>query len=261
MRWIAGVLCCSLLAAGCSNGAGPTETETTTIASTQTSVVETPVETVTATPGESTETPSGTPTPEVSGTPKPSANKMEPLPGVDAPKLKKVVKVKFKTTQGDMLMEIYPEAAPNAAKRFEELVRAGFYDKTPLFRVVPDFVVQFGINSKPKMKEYKDKNFKDDPTYFKLTPGTLAFAKAGPNTNSTQVFIDLGDNSQLTSDQNGHFSAFGKVVKGMDVAKKFKQVGDPSMGLDQGAMWEDTQGYLDSLPEKPDMILDAEVVK
>jgi peptidyl-prolyl cis-trans isomerase A (cyclophilin A) len=203
-------------------------------------------ETDTATPG--TATPGAT-----------SQTKLEPLPGADAPALKKVVKARFKTTAGDIHMEIYPEAAPNAAKRFEELIKAGFYDNTPISRVVPGFVVQFGVNSRPKMKEWKEKNFDDDPSHFKLSEGTLAFAKAGPNTNSTQVFINYGDNSNLVA--NGNFTAFGKVTKGMEVATGFKQVGDPSGGLDQGALWEDTEGYLKTLPEQPDMIVKAEIIK
>ena len=79
-----------------------------------------------------------------------------------------------------------------------------------------------------------------------------------PNSSSTQVFINYGDNSGLVA-QN--FVAFGKITKGYELTEKFKQVGDPSMGLDQGKLWEDTQGYLKSLPEKPNMILKAEVLK
>ena len=176
-----------------------------------------------------------------------------------APKLTKVVKVKFTTTRGELLIELYPEAAPNAAARFEELVKAGFYNDTPIFRIVPNFVAQFGINSDAKQKPWMDKKFNDDPSLFRLEPGTLAFAKAGPNTNSTQVFINYTDTSQALVPQS--FSAFGKITKGFEATKGFKQVGDPSMGLDQGKLTADTKGYLGSLPEKPDMIVKAEIVK
>lgn len=181
--------------------------------------------------------------------------KLEPLPGVKAPKLTKVVKVKMTTTKGDLMIEVYPEAAPNAAKRFVELVKIGYYDNTPIFRIEPQFVAQFGINSKPKMIEWKDKRFKDDKSYFHLGPGTLAFAKAGPDTNSTQVFINYNDNSQLV--QNGNFTAFGKIVKGFEQTAKFHQV---RAAQDQEALWRDTEGYLKTLPEKPDMIVKAVVV-
>lgn len=181
--------------------------------------------------------------------------KLEPLPGVKAPKLKKVVKAKFQTTQGDLLIEIYPEAGPNAAKRFIELIKAGFYNNTPIFRVEPSFVAQFGINSKPKMKEWQNKNFKDDPSYFHLSPGTIAFAKAGPDTNSTQVFINYNDNSGLV--QNGGFTAFAKVVKGFEGTAKFRQV--PAAG-NQEALWKDTDAFIKSLPEKPDTIIKAVIL-
>ena len=213
------------------------------------------------TPGqvESAPPPSGEPPPPPpmpQGAPIYTKGKLEPLPGVKAPKLTKVVKAKFTTTQGDLLMEIYPEAAPKAAKQFVELIKLGFYDNTPIFRVEPGFVCQFGINSKPGKVEWKDKNFKDDPSFFHLGTATLAFAKAGPDTNSTQVFINYNDNSGLVS--QGGFTAFGKVVKGYENSTKFKQV--PEAG-DQGALWSDTEGFIKGLPNKPDQIIKAEIIK
>ncbi len=181
------------------------------------------------------------------------------LPGQPQRALTKVVKAKMVTDLGELLIDIYPEAAPNAAKRFQELIQAGYYDNTPIFRIVPGFVAQFGINSKPNHKVWKEKNFNDDPSLFRLEPGTLAFAKAGPNINSTQVFINYSDNSQALSSQN--FTTFAKVTKGYELTKKFKQVGDPSMGLSQQDLWADTDGLLKSLPEKPSMILKAEILK
>jgi cyclophilin family peptidyl-prolyl cis-trans isomerase len=183
-------------------------------------------------------------------------SKLEPLPGVKAPKLTKLVKAKFKTTQGDLLIEIYPEAAPGAAERFVELIKAGFYDNTPVFRVEPGFVCQFGINSKPGQVQWKNKMFADDPSYFHLAEGTLAFAKAGPDTNSTQVFINYQDNSRLVNE--GNFTAFAKVVKGYENSTKFKQV--PEAG-NQDALWKDTNGFVKSLANKPDTIIKAEIVK
>ena len=157
-------------------------------------------------------------------------------------------------------MEIYPEAAPNAAQRFIELVESGFYDDTPVSRVVPGFVAQFGVNWRDPHKAYKEKNFDDDPTYFQLEKGTLAFAKAGPNTNSTQVFINYRTNNQL-ADPSMNFTVFGKVVEGMDIVDSFAQVGDPQGGLDQGRLWADGAAYIESLDEKPTMIEKATVVQ
>ena len=188
--------------------------------------------------------------------------KLVPLAGVEGtvPALTDVTTVRFATTAGAVVIEVYPQAAPNAAKRFVELVTSGFYDDTPVSRVVPGFVAQFGINWRDPHKAWDDRPFNDDPSLFALERGTLAFAKAGPNTNATQVFINYGENSRLAAPQF-NFSAFGKVVSGMDVVDKFVQVGDPSGGLDQGRLWADGGAYLASLPVKPTMIEKATVTE
>jgi homoserine O-acetyltransferase len=187
---------------------------------------------------------------------------LTPLPGKEGsvPALTQVTTVRLDTDAGDVVIEVYPQAAPNAAKRFVELVQSGFYDDTPVSRVVPGFVAQFGINWRDPHKAWDDRPFNDDPSLFALEPGTLAFAKAGPNTNATQVFINYRENNRLT-EPSLNFSAFGKVVEGMDVVSRFVQVGDPSGGLDQGRLWADGGNYLESLPVKPTMIEKATVVE
>lgn len=220
----------------------------------------TPAPVATAAPAES-------PSPGVSATAAPSdapeiAHTLTPLRGKEkmAPKITKKQTVTFRTTAGEVVMEIYPEAAPNAAARFVELSKAGFYDETPVSRVVKGFVAQFGVNWRDPHKAFKEKTFNDDPSYFAIDRGTLAFAKAGPNTNSTQVFISYGDNSRLASPQM-NFTTFGKVVKGMDVVDKFVVVGDPSGGLNQQRLWADGAGYIESLDVKPTMIEKATVAE
>jgi cyclophilin family peptidyl-prolyl cis-trans isomerase len=171
--------------------------------------------------------------------------------------------IKMVTTEGEVVIEIYPEAAPNACQRFKELVEAGFYDDTPVSRVVKKptpFVAQFGINWRKPHNEWEKKEFKDDPSYFALERGTVAFAKAGKDHNSTQVFINYRDNSHL-ADPSMNFTAFGKVVKGMDVVDSFASVGDEAGGLDQVRLWMDGGNYLESLTEKPTMIEKMTVVK
>jgi len=189
------------------------------------------------------------------------ATNLKPLPAHerDAPKLTRKTAVRMQTTAGDVMIEVYPDAAPNAAKRFVELVSSGFYDATPISRVVPNFVAQFGVNWRAPHNAWKEKTFDDDPTYFALERGTLAFAKAGLNTNSTQVFINYKQNNQL-AEPDYNFTVFGDVVGGMDVVDKFMRVGDPRYGLDQDRLWRDGGAYLDSLPEKPTMIQHAMVV-
>jgi cyclophilin family peptidyl-prolyl cis-trans isomerase len=187
---------------------------------------------------------------------------LAPLPGKEGsvPALTEVTTVRLDTDAGEVVIEVYPQAAPNAAKRFVELVSSGFYDETPVSRVVPGFVAQFGINWRDPHKAWDDRPFNDDPSLFALEPGTLAFAKAGPNTNKTQVFINYRENNRLAEPQL-NFSTFGKVVSGMDVVDRFVQVGDPSGGLDQGRLWADGGNYLESLPVKPTMIEKATVVE
>ena len=189
-----------------------------------------------------------------------SAQPLKPLPGKNVSAPASAVKVLMTTDAGDLEIEIYPEAAPNAAARFLMLVQMGFYDNTPIFRVVKQpkpFVAQFGINSDFAQWE-KGKDFKDDPSLYQMERGTLAFAKAGADTNSTQVFINYTENNRLTA-PNMNFSVFGKVVKGMETADKFKSVGDPGMGLDQDALWKNTR-MVDTLSAKPTMIVKAKVV-
>jgi peptidyl-prolyl cis-trans isomerase A (cyclophilin A) len=188
-------------------------------------------------------------------------NALNPLPdkAATAPMLTENTTIRLQTTAGDVVIEVYPQAAPNAAQRFVELVESGFYDDTPISRVVPNFVAQFGVNWRQPHVAWKNRNFDDDPTIFALERGTLAFAKAGPNTNSTQVFINYRENNRL-AEPRFNFTVFGKVVEGMEVVDSFVQVGDPSGGLDQGRLWADGGRYLESLPVKPTMIERAEVV-
>lgn len=154
----------------------------------------------------------------------------------NVPAINKKHTVAVETSQGNFTLEVYPEAAPVAAERFIRLVQAGFYDNIAVSRVVDDFVVQFGIN--PSMAEWKDRKISDDPTYFQHLPGTIAFAKAGPDTASTQVFINLTENNRL-ADPSLNFTVFGRITEGMETVGKFKKVGDTAGGLNQERLWND----------------------
>jgi len=187
---------------------------------------------------------------------------LTPLPGKEAvvPELTQKTTINMQTSAGDLVIEVYPQAAPNAAMRFIELVESGFYNDTPISRVVPGFVAQFGINWREGQKDWENRHFNDDPTLFALERGTLAFAKAGIDTNSTQVFINYVENNRLAAPQY-NFTVFGKIVRGMDVVDTFADVGEPGMGLDQGRLWTDGGAYLESLDEKPTMIVRASIVE
>ena len=185
----------------------------------------------------------------------PIQHTLVPLPGMEdaAPEITRATSIVLETTAGDVTIDVYPEAAPNAAQRFIELAQSGFYDETPVSRVVPGFVAQFGVNWREPHRAWQDRHFNDDPTLFALERGTLAFAKAGPNTNSTQVFINYTENNRL-ADPQYNFTVFGAVVGGMDIVDGFLEVGEPGGGLNQGRLWSDGGAYLESLDVKPTMI-------
>jgi peptidyl-prolyl cis-trans isomerase A (cyclophilin A) len=124
-------------------------------------------------------------------------------------------RAQFTTTKGDFIVEVHRDWAPLGADRFYNLVRHGFFTNAAFFRVVPGFVVQFGLNASPAInKAWAHANLRDDPVKHGNTRGNIVFATAGPNTRTTQLFINFGDNSRL--DAMG-FAAFGSVVQGMDV--------------------------------------------
>lgn len=124
-------------------------------------------------------------------------------------------KVKFETTKGDFVVEVQKAWAPLGAERFHELITTEFYKDARFFRIVPGFVVQFGLPADPaKVDAYKE--FPDDPVKQSNTKGMLSFATRGANSRTTQVFINLGNNARL--DSMG-FAPFGLVVEGMDVVE------------------------------------------
>lgn len=127
-------------------------------------------------------------------------------------------KVRFTTTAGDFVVEVHRDWAPLGADRFYNLVRRGFFTNASFFRVVPGFVVQFGLNADPAINHaWHDSNIQDDPVKQTNKRGSLVFATAGPNTRTTQLFINYGNNARL--DGMG-FAPFGEVVEGMDVVDK-----------------------------------------
>ncbi|HEV2689357.1 MAG TPA: peptidylprolyl isomerase [Bryobacteraceae bacterium] len=126
-----------------------------------------------------------------------------------------VYKARFDTSKGAFVVEVHRDWAPNGADRFHELVTSGFYNEARFFRVVPGFVVQWGISADPKVAEkWREKNIQDDPATQSNLRGFITFATRGPNTRTTQLFINLADNARL--DAMG-FSPFGKVIEGMDI--------------------------------------------
>jgi peptidyl-prolyl cis-trans isomerase A (cyclophilin A) len=136
-----------------------------------------------------------------------------------------VYKAKFDTSKGTFVIEVHRDWAPNGADRFYNLVKNGFFNDVRFFRAIDGFMVQFGINGDPKVSApWRAAQIKDDAVKQSNQPGYVSFATAGPNTRTTQVFINFGDNSNLDADG---FAPFGKVVSGMNVVDSlFSGYGD-----------------------------------
>ena len=167
--------------------------------------------------------------------------------------------VKFTTTRGEFILSVTRAWAPLGADRFYNLVKHHFYDNASFFRVVPDFVVQFGLSAYPPVSAaWKDTNIKDDPVTQSNKKGSITFATAGPNTRTTQVFINLKDNTRL--DSMG-FAPFGVVEgDGMNVVEMmYGQYGD-NAGPDQDQIQKQGKPYLDKGWPKLDSIKSATVV-
>jgi peptidyl-prolyl cis-trans isomerase A (cyclophilin A) len=168
--------------------------------------------------------------------------------------------VKFKTTRGEFTVKVTRSWSPLGADRFYNLVRGHFYDNTAFFRVVPGFVVQFGLSDRPAVSAaWKHTEFPDDPVTQTNQRGALTFATAGPNTRTTQIFINLKDNPRL--DAMG-FSPFGVVEgNGMNVVDLlYDQYGDAA-GPDQGQIEKQGTPYLKKGWPKLDYIQSATLVE
>jgi len=133
-------------------------------------------------------------------------------------KAPQLYRVHFTTTKGTFVVTVHRAWAPRGATRFYNLVKAGFYDGASFFRVLPHFVVQFGISPYPAVsKAWVDAVIPDDPRRESNTRGTITFATAGKDTRTTQVFVNLGDNTRL--DPMG-FAPFGRVTSGLSVVDR-----------------------------------------
>jgi peptidyl-prolyl cis-trans isomerase A (cyclophilin A) len=157
-----------------------------------------------------------------------------------------IYKVRFDTSKGAFVIEVHRDWAPNGADRFYNLVKNGFYDDTRFFRVVSGFMVQFGINGEPKIAApWRGATIKDDPVKQSNKRGYITFATSGPDSRTSQVFINFADNAGL--DRQG-FSPFGQVASGMNVVDAlFSGYGEgaPSgRGPDQGRIQREGNAYL-----------------
>lgn len=171
--------------------------------------------------------------------------------------------VRFETSAGDFVVEVNRAWAPRGADRFYNLVKNGYYDDNRIYRVVDDFMVQWGIHGEPLVDyQWRDEFLLDDPVVRSNERGTMTFAKAGPNSRTTEVFVNYKNNPGL-DDQR--FAPFGRVVDGMEVVDSFHAgYGDgPPRGGGPYAAQAQAQGnaYLDAEFPELDRIVRATVVE
>lgn len=172
-------------------------------------------------------------------------------------------RTRVETSKGVFVIEALRAWAPLGVDRFYNLVRAGFFDDSRFFRVVPDFIAQFGIAGDPAVTRiWRDRTFPDDPPHEKNLRGTVAFAMKGPDDRRTQVYINLRDNARI--DGQG-FAILGRVAEGMEVVDSLyggygETAGGGMRAGHQQRLLEEGNAYLDRAFPRLDKILRAEII-
>ena len=163
----------------------------------------------------------------------------------------------FDTSVGSFVIEVHRDWAPKGADRFYNLVKNGFFDNTRFFRVMPGFMVQFGINGDPEIqKHWADASIPDDPVTQKNLRGYVTFAQtSAPNSRSTQVFINYADRNTFLDSQR--FAPFGQVISGMEIVDKINSgYGETP---DQGLIQRQGNKYLNAQFPKLDYVTKARI--
>jgi peptidyl-prolyl cis-trans isomerase A (cyclophilin A) len=192
----------------------------------------------------------------------PEAEPREGIPADLQGQAPETFRAHFETSKGPFVIEVTRAWAPTGADRFFNLVSHGYLDDTRFFRTVEGFMTQFGIAGDPAVAgELQTQRIDDDPVVETNTRGRITFAMGGPNTRTTQLFINSIDNSRL--DEMG-FPPFGEVVEGMEVVDAlYSGYGDgpPSgMGPNQGRIQGEGNTYLDADFPLLDQILWARII-
>jgi peptidyl-prolyl cis-trans isomerase A (cyclophilin A) len=172
-------------------------------------------------------------------------------------------KARFDTSKGAFVVQVHRDWAPNGADRFYNLVKNGFFDNARFFRVISGFMVQFGINGDPRLSaQWREARIKDDPVKQSNKRGFITFATAGPDTRTTQVFINFADNAGL--DRQG-FAPFGQVVSGMNVVdglySGYGEGAPRGQGPDQSRVQREGNAYLQKDFPQLDFIKKATIEK
>jgi cyclophilin family peptidyl-prolyl cis-trans isomerase len=173
-----------------------------------------------------------------------------------------VFRVRFETSKGEFVIEAHHTWAPLGVDRFYNLVRAGYFDDSRFFRVREGYIVQFGIAGDPNVAAiWRNQAIKDDPPTQSNIRGTVAYAMTGPDTRTTQLYINLGDNLRL--DSQG-FVPIGRVTSGMEVVDRLysgygETAGGGMRGGNQGKIFEGGNAYLDSAFPRLDKLMRARI--
>jgi peptidyl-prolyl cis-trans isomerase A (cyclophilin A) len=166
-----------------------------------------------------------------------------------------IFKIRFVTTKGEFVVEVAREWAPNGADRVHQLVTAGFYDRVKFFRAISGFMVQFGINGDPATtRTWTNARIPDDPVRESNRRGQITFATSGPNSRTTQIFINLVDNRRLDT---AGFAPFGQVISGLEVVDSlYTGYGEDP---DQGRISREGNAYLERDFPRLDAVLSATI--
>jgi peptidyl-prolyl cis-trans isomerase A (cyclophilin A) len=167
-------------------------------------------------------------------------------------------KARFETSKGAFVVDVNRDWAPNGADRFYNLVKNGFYDGVRFFRVLEDFMAQFGINGDPKISAaWREARIQDDPVKQSNRRGFVTYAMAGPNTRTSQLFINFNDKNAALDRQG--FAPFGRVSSGMDVVDSiYKGYGETP---DQGRIQAEGNAYLAKNFPRLDFVKKATITK
>jgi peptidyl-prolyl cis-trans isomerase A (cyclophilin A) len=192
----------------------------------------------------------------------PAANRLL-TPAALTTKAPETYKVKFDTSKGAFVVEVHRDWAPLGADRFYNLVRNGFYNNVRFFRVLTGFMAQFGMSGTPAVQKVwgsPAQQLRDDPVKQSNKRGYITFANAGPNSRSTQVFINMVDNTFL--DPEGmHFAPFGQVVEGMEVVDMLYTGYGRQNVPDQQRITNEGNAYLTKEYPKLDYVKTATIVQ
>lgn len=170
--------------------------------------------------------------------------------------------VELDTTKGPIVIDVRREWAPHGADRFYELVKMGYYTDVAFFRVIGGFMAQVGISGDPERNaQWRMNTIPDDPVKASNTRGTVTFATAGPDSRTTQFFINFADNSRL--DGMG-FAPFGKVKDMAPVDALYDGYGEGAprgRGPSQGRIQAEGNAYLQEGFPKLDYIKSAKIIE